>query len=144
MQCSAGKPLVLEFLWVSLDTHLPLKPCYRRGTRPHGNATPWWQDGSKEGTWEWGWGIDIASKFPKIQIWLGIKRDVPEQLCHDGVGSGSGAIDCTSSCTSYWCSIRLGSGIFGGQVDASTSSLQSFRHRCHLWMQLPWVDILGL
>lgn len=38
MQCSAGKPCVLPFMWMPLDTHQS-----RPSTSPHGIGTPHWQ-----------------------------------------------------------------------------------------------------
>lgn len=100
---------------VSLDTHLAVTDwvhTLRAVSLPDGRMTV-----MARGTWQWGWGINMASKFPKIQIWSGIKRDVPEHLCHEGVGGRSGDIDIVPNAAHHWRSVRLGSGIFGGQVN---------------------------
>ena len=39
MRCSAGKPWMLAFMWMPLDTYHPSKHC----TDPHHNNTSWWQ-----------------------------------------------------------------------------------------------------
>ena len=43
MWCSAGKPWVLAFMWMPLDTHHPSKHCCGLSTTPHHNNTIWWQ-----------------------------------------------------------------------------------------------------
>ena len=42
-QCSAGKPWVLAFMWMPLDTHHPSKHCCEPSAPPHHNNTTWWQ-----------------------------------------------------------------------------------------------------
>ena len=90
MQCSAGKPWVLRFMWMPLDMHHTSQNRCTPSTTPHGNDTPLMaaapqQDnapthykncsGMAWGAQQKARGVDLANKFTRSQSnWASVGR----------------------------------------------------------------------
>ena len=90
MQCSAGKPWVLAFMWMPLDMHHTSQNRCTPSTTPHGNDTPLMaaapqQDnapthykncsGMAWGAQQKARGVDLANKFTRSQSnWASVGR----------------------------------------------------------------------